>query len=84
MLESILIYWLTILNIPKGMLNEIKKNCFSFIWTKKSAKEGIPLIKWIKVAFPKNLGGWELKNVHVFSLALTTKSLWRLLYNEGL
>jgi hypothetical protein len=41
----------------------------------KRYKEGIPLIKWNRVALPKELGGWALKNVHIFSLSLAVKSL---------
>jgi len=47
-------------------------------------KERIPLVKWTKVANLKEVGGWGLKNIHLFNLALAAKSLRRLVYNEGL
>jgi hypothetical protein len=75
---------MSIAHIPKGILYKIKKKCFSFLWTGKHEKEGLPLIKWKKVANLKEAGGWGLTNIHIFSLAPADKSLWRLVYNEGL
>ena len=46
--------------------------------------EGIPLIKWSKLAKPKELGGWEINNMFVFSHYLVAKIIWRLLFNNGL
>jgi len=46
--------------------------------------EVIPLVKWNIVALPKELRGWDLRNMHVFNLALTIKCLWRFVNNEGL
>jgi hypothetical protein len=83
-LESILMYWMSIAHIPKCILNKIRKRCFNFLWTTKREKEGIPLVKWLRVASPKEASGWGLKNIHVFSLALAAKTLWRLTYNERL
>jgi len=37
-LESILMYWLSVAKIPKGILNNIRKTMFSFLWTGKKTK----------------------------------------------
>jgi hypothetical protein len=47
-------------------------------------EEGIPLVKWTRIAKPKELKGWDLKNVYAFNQALAAKSLWRLLFNKDL
>jgi hypothetical protein len=38
-----------------------------------------PLVKWQRLAMPKYLGGWGLKNIFFFSKELVTKSVWRLI-----
>jgi len=66
------------------MLDKTRKKCLSFLWIGKREKEGIPLVKWKKMAKPKVQGGWDLKNIFLFGQALATKSLWRLFKIEGL
>jgi hypothetical protein len=56
-LESILVYWMSIAHIPKGILDKIRKKCFSFLWVGKREKKGIPLVKWSRVANLKEVGG---------------------------
>jgi hypothetical protein len=62
----------------------MRKKCYKFLWTGRRAEEGIPLVKWDRIAKPKELGGWGLKNLYVFNQALVAKSLWRMLFNKGL
>jgi hypothetical protein len=57
---------------------------FSFVWSGKKDKEGIHLIRWDKLAKPKKLGGWGIKNIFTFGKALAAKSLWRCLMVPGL
>jgi hypothetical protein len=82
-LKSIPVYGLSLAHVPKSILEKIRRRCFSFLWICKK-KEGIPLVSWKILAKPKKGGGWGLKNIHLFGQALTVKSLWRLLFNEGL
>jgi hypothetical protein len=42
------------------------------------------LVKWSKIARPKDYGGWGIHNLFWFSKALASKSLWRLLSNKML
>jgi len=41
-------------------------------------------VKWNSLAMPKYLGGWGLKNIFLFSKALTTNSYWRLISTNSL
>jgi hypothetical protein len=34
-LESILVYWISLAKIPKILLNKIRRRMFSFLWTGK-------------------------------------------------
>ena len=80
-LQSIPVYWASIAYIPKGILTKIRKLCFSFLWTASKQTEAIDLVKWKTLSKPKNLGGWGIKNLELFSKALAAKSLWRLIKN---
>jgi hypothetical protein len=47
--------------------------------------------KWVltlpdgqSIARPKDMGGWGLKNIHLFGISLATKSLWNLITKESL
>ena len=82
-LQSIPVYWVTIAYIPKGILQKLRKKCFSFLWMAKRHSEGIPLAKWQLLASPKELGGWGIKNPFLFCQSLAVKTLWRLIKNPG-
>ena len=81
MLQSIPVYWASIAYIPKGILTKIRKKCFTFLWIANKQNNGIPLVKWINIAQPKEIGGWGIKNLPLFTKALEAKSLWRLIQN---
>jgi hypothetical protein len=66
------------------MLENIRKKFFSSLRRRKREKECIPLVKWKKFGKPKVVGGWGLKNIHLFGQVLATKSVWRLLQIVGL
>jgi hypothetical protein len=42
------------------------------------------LVKWKTLAKPKKCGRWGLKNISLFGEALPVKSLWRLLFSDGM
>lgn len=54
-MESILVFWLTLGNIPKNILVLIKKSATQFLWSGKNNKGGLSLVKWQSLAFPKKL-----------------------------
>ena len=70
--------------IPKGVLDRIRQIWFSFLWQGKKEEYSRSWVKWEKIAAPKALGGWGLKNVHKFSTALAAKCGWRLLSTTNL
>lgn len=47
-------------------------------------KRGTPLIKWQRLAVPKELGRWGLKFFYHFATALSGKNEWRLITCKGL
>jgi hypothetical protein len=42
------------------------------------------LASWKKLATPKSIGGWGLRNIFFFSRALATKTVWRLIHGASL
>jgi len=83
-LESILVYWLSLAKIPKGTLNNTRRRMFIFPWLGNKLKKRVHLISWKKLAKPKKVGGWGVKNIFIFGKALATKILWRGLMVSGL
>jgi hypothetical protein len=47
--------------VPKGILTKIKKINFHYLWSGSHQAAGIPLVKWNKVASPKELGDGDLR-----------------------
>jgi hypothetical protein len=76
-------YWHTLAHIPKGILEKIKKFCFNFLWQGSSEYKGTHWVNWIKIAAPKSLGGWGLKDIHIFNHSLDAKSLWNMITKES-
>lgn len=72
-LEAILVYWMYIDWIPKGILEKIRHIYFTFMWQGSKEIHSRPWVKWEKIAIPKALGGLGLKNIFRFSTALVAK-----------
>jgi hypothetical protein len=70
--------------IPKGVLEQARRIYFKFIWSSPKDQQTPPWAKWDRLARPKALGGWGLKNIFLFSKALATKVGWRLLSTKSL
>jgi hypothetical protein len=83
-LSSIPMYWDSIANIPKGILTKIRKLCFHFLWSGHKEIGGVSLVKWTRLAMPKELGGWGIKNIYWSCISLAAKSLWRMIHNKML
>jgi hypothetical protein len=83
-LEAIPVFWMSLSWIPKGTLEAARKLSFRFLWSGKKDTNVTPWVRWKRIAVPKDLGGWGLKNIHVFSKALAAKGGWHLLSTKSL
>ena len=83
-LEAIPVYWMSLSWIPKGILERIRKICFRFLWSGKKEEQTTPWVNWKRIAKPKGLGGWGLKDIFLFSKALAAKGGWRLVKTSSL
>ena len=79
-LESLPVYWLSLTWIPRSILKQIQSRMARFIWSGCKEKSSISLAKWSYLTKPKALGGWGLKDLANFGLALTAKNLWCCLF----
>lgn len=77
--EAMPVYWMALTWIPRGILDKIRRMCFSFLWSGSKEKKTMPWVRWERIAIPKALGGWGLKNIFHFSKALAAKSGWHLI-----
>jgi hypothetical protein len=82
--EAIPIYWMSLAWIPKGVLEIARKIYFKFIWAGTKDQFVAPWVKWNEMAVPKTLEGWGLKNIFLFTKALSAMSIWRLVTFENL
>jgi len=64
--ESILVYWMYLAWIPKGILEKIQQLCYKFIWLRNQDKKGMTLVYWKNMTIPKGQGCWGLKNIFLF------------------
>ena len=56
----------------------------NFIWSGNQEKSKFHLVKWDVIASPVEKGGWDLKNMFIFSLALRVRSIWLEIYGGSL
>lgn len=83
-LEAIPVYWMSLAWIPTGVLEQIRRLCFAFLWKGMSELRALVWVRWEKIAVPKALGGWGLKNIFLFAKALGAKVSWRLIHTQSL
>jgi len=84
MLESIPVYWSSIVMIPKGIPSIIHKVNFQYLWLGKWNVGCIPLAWCLSSDAPKGLGGWGQNTIITFTQALVEHSLWGLVHNNSL
>jgi len=57
-LEVILVYLHILTLILKGIVYQIKKNCFNYLWKGRLVYKGSHLVNWRIPSKPKFMGGW--------------------------
>lgn len=82
--ELISVYLHNLAFIPKGVLEKVQKCCFNFLWQGSSEYKGTHWVSWKKVALPKSLGGWGLKDIFSFGRSLAAKPLWNFISKYSL
>jgi hypothetical protein len=83
-LQSIPVYWLSLVKLPTSVLYRIQILISKFIWKGGKKGSGFHLMKWKNIARPKHFGGWGIKHISWFAQSLAAKSCWRGLFGSGL
>ena len=83
-MSSIPIYWMGLAPLPASILQKLRSIMFNFLWGSSEKKCKYHLASWKDISWPKEFGGWGIKNLPWFSLALCLKTFWRILHSKGL
>lgn len=79
-LDSILIYFMSLFPIPGKVYKQLDKIRRTFLWEGWSKDHKFHLVKWPKVTLPKTLGGLGIKDLALHNKCLLMKWHWR--YNQ--
>jgi hypothetical protein len=84
-LSNILVYWFSLVVVPSSIIKTIRSKIFQFLWSGAvNQKSKIHLTSWESISKPKVLGGWGIKNIKWFNIALVLKTIWIGLSGNGL
>ena len=74
-LSSLLVYWLALAPIPASALDKLRRLTFAFLWGPSGENHKYHLTNWMNLSWPKEAGGWGIKNLPWFSTALRLKKV---------
>jgi hypothetical protein len=75
---------MALVTVPRSVLNKIRQLIFEFLWSGGGSTQHYHLCGWEVISKPKSYGGWGLRNLFHFNLALAANSLWRVLTKQGI
>jgi hypothetical protein len=76
-LESLAVFWMSLAKIPQKTLNSLRRLASNFLWNGHGKKHSFHLSSWASLTTPKKAGGWGLRDLSLFNIALLVSSLWR-------
>jgi hypothetical protein len=82
-LEGQAVFWMSMEALPRSILSTLRKLMFHFLWNGQQDRKKFHLCRWEVLSRPKKFGGWGLRNLNTFNLALNTTTLWRVLTQES-
>ena len=63
--------------VPSLIITTLRRLAFNFLWGATPDKNRYHLCSWQALSFSKREGGWGLKNLYTFNVALLASSYWR-------
>ncbi|GKB53018.1 RNA-directed DNA polymerase, eukaryota, reverse transcriptase zinc-binding domain protein, partial [Tanacetum coccineum] len=81
-LESIHVYWASVIFLPDGVIKDINKILKDFLWNQNDGTKGRPKVAWKKVCRSKQKGGLGLKDLGVWNRAMIIKHLWHIITDK--
>jgi hypothetical protein len=83
-LEGQPIYWMALAAIPIYVLEKLRKLSYNFLWSGSKDQHNFHLCNWEHLAKPKHKGGWGIRHIFKFNIALAANSLWRALTSNDI
>ncbi|KAJ4816988.1 RNA-directed DNA polymerase (reverse transcriptase)-related family protein [Rhynchospora pubera] len=68
-LTAVPLYFLSFFKAPNWVIQKIDKIRRDFLWGSTGFQEKVPLVSWSVICRPKDLGGWEVLNLHLMNKA---------------
>ncbi|GJR82368.1 putative reverse transcriptase domain-containing protein [Tanacetum coccineum] len=81
-LSSMQVYWVTVLVIPIGIIQEIQQLMRGFLWCNGKLKHGKANVAWDVICLPKWEGGLGIRSLDIFNIALITTHIWNIVTNK--
>eukprot|EP00253_Pinus_taeda_P012614 PITA_12614 len=82
-LLQLAVYWAHLFHLPIGILKQLQLITANFIWGGSKHRSKFHLARMNRIAVPKHLGDWGLKDLRIFGSALICKSLHRGIFGSG-
>ena len=83
-LSNIPIYSMSMYLLPKTIHKRLDKTRKKFFWQEGGVKKKYYLVKWNKVASPKNKGGLGIQDLWKLNISLLCKWWWKLETSQGI
>ena len=83
-LQAIPVYWFSLFIVPVYVIQHLHKIMFQFLWSRVLNCKKFHLANWSSISHPKQWGGWGIKHLKVFNIALVAKIMWWALNDSGL
>ena len=81
-LNSLNVYWASILILPHEICDDIDKLLKCFLWKTDGKKSSRYSVAWKEVCMQKKEGGLGLKSLHIWNEALMAKHLWNVIIDK--
>nr|GEY36726.1 hypothetical protein [Tanacetum cinerariifolium] len=81
-LSSMHVYWVAVLVIPIGIIQDIEQLMRGFLWCDGEFKNGKAKVAWDIICLPKCEGGLGIRSLEIFNIALMTTHIWNLVSNR--
>ncbi|KAL4557330.1 hypothetical protein LXL04_035505 [Taraxacum kok-saghyz] len=77
-LQSLQVYWCSVLLLPKTTIKDIGKIFKGFLWSGGDLRKGSAKFAWKTMCRPKEEGGLGIRSLQTWNEALLSRQIWRL------
>ncbi|GAU19469.1 hypothetical protein TSUD_77130 [Trifolium subterraneum] len=81
-IQSMLIYSITLYSWPTSLIKELEKNIRNFVWSGEIDKRKLVTVSWKKVCRPLSQGGLNLRSLSSLNKASNLKLCWTMLNSK--